>query len=63
MYMTRKPSENSEKGQRQPVVEAVDAEELYRRYLHIRAERDKSRDEADHPVTELKNTNSGDILL
>jgi len=57
--MTRKPSE---KGQRQPGAGAADAEELYRRYLYIRAERDKSRNEADHPVTEVKKAKSGDIL-
>jgi len=53
---------SSEKGQRQPVVEPLDAEELYRRYLRIRAERDMSRNETDHTVTELKKADSGDIL-
>ena len=57
--MTRK---SSEKGQRQPVVPPLDAEELYRRYLRIRAERDMSRNETDYTVTELKKANSGDIL-
>ena len=57
--MTGKPSE---KGEKQPVAGAVDAETLYQRYLHLRAERDKSRNESNHPVTELKKANSGDIL-
>jgi len=46
-YMTRKPSEE---GHRQSGAGAVDAEELYRRYLYIRAEAEKSRNEADQPV-------------
>jgi hypothetical protein len=58
MYMTRK---SSEKRQRQPGAGAVDAEELYRHYLRIRAKRDTSGNEADQTVTELKNTKSGDI--
>jgi len=45
--MTRKPSEE---GHRQSGAGAVDAEELYRRYLYIRAEAEKSRNEADQPV-------------
>jgi len=57
--MTRK---SSEKGQRQPVVPPLDAEELYRRYLRIRAERDMPRNENDYSVTELKKANGGDIL-
>jgi len=57
--MTRK---SSEKGQRQPVVPPLDAEELYRRYLRIRAERDMPRNETDYSVTELKKANGGDIL-
>jgi len=57
--MTRK---SSEKGQRQPVVPPLEAEELYRRYLRIRAERDMPRNETDYLVTELKKANSGDIL-
>jgi len=57
--MTRK---SSEKGQRQPVVLPLDAEELYRRYLRIRAERDMPRNETDYSVTELKKANGGDIL-
>ena len=56
--MTQKPSEE---GQRQPGAGALGAEELYRRYLLIRAERDKSRNETDHPVTEVKKAKSGDI--
>jgi hypothetical protein len=59
MYMTRKSSEN---GQRHPVVPPLDAEELYRRYLRIRAERDMSRNETDYTVTEIKKANSRDIL-
>ena len=57
--MTRKPSENE---QMLPVPGPVGAEELYRRYLRIRAERDKSRNEADNPVTDLKKADMGDIL-
>jgi len=57
--MTRK---SSEKGQRQPVVPPLEAEELYRRYLRIRAERDTPRNETDYLVTELKKANSGDTL-
>jgi len=57
--MTQKPSE---KVRRQPGTGAVDAETLYRQYLHLRAERDKSRNESDHPVTESKKAISGDIL-
>ena len=57
--MTRK---SSEKGQRQPVVPPLEAEELYRRYLRIRAERDTPRNETDYSVTELKKANSGDTL-
>ena len=59
MHMTRKPSE---KGQWRHVVGPVDAEELYQRYLALRAEREKSRDETDHPVTEIKKPKKGDIL-
>jgi len=57
--MTRKPSEEGEK---QPVTGALDAETLYKRYLHLRAERDKLRTESNHQVRELKKANSGDIL-
>ena len=59
MFMTRKPSG---KGEKQPVAGALDAETLYKHYLHLRAERDKSRNESDHPVTESKKAISGDIL-
>lgn len=57
--MTQK---SSDKGQKQTVPMPVDAETLYQRYLLLRAERDKSRNEADYPGTELKKVNSGDIL-
>ena len=56
--MTRK---SSGEGQRQPGAGPVDAEELYRRYLQLRAERDALRNKPD-PVTELKKAKSGDIL-
>jgi len=56
--MTRK---TSEKGQKLPVTVAVDAETLYQRYLHLRAERVKSSQKVDPPVTELKKVNNGDI--
>ena len=59
MYMTRK---SLEKEQRQPVAPPVDAEELYRRHLRIRAERDMIRNEIDYTGTEVKKANSGDIL-
>jgi hypothetical protein len=59
MNMTRKPSEEE---QRLPVAGAAGAEELYQRYLRIRAEKNKSRNEADHPITELQTVNSGDAL-
>ena len=59
MVMTRKPSE---KGQRQPVVGPVDAGELYQRYLSLRAEREKSRNEANHTITGIKKAKRGDIL-
>ena len=57
--MTRKPSDE---GQRQPGAGPRGAEELYRRYLALRAERDKSRNDADNPVTELKKAGRGGIL-
>jgi hypothetical protein len=54
---------SSEDRQRQPVVRPpLDAEELYQRYLSLRAERDSSRNGTDHTVTELKKANTGDIL-
>jgi len=56
------PQKSSEKGQKQPVVPPLDAEELYRRYLHIRAERGMTRNVTDYTVTELKKANSEDIL-
>jgi hypothetical protein len=59
MFMTRKPSG---KGEKQPVAGALDAETLYKHYLHLRAERDKSRNESDYPVTKLKKADRGDIL-
>ena len=55
--------ESSEDRQKQPVARPpVDAEELYRRYLSLRAERDSSRNGTNHTVTELKKANKGDIL-
>jgi len=57
------PHESSEKGKKHQVVPPVDAEELYRRYLSIRDERSKSRNETDYSVTELKKADSGNILL
>ena len=44
----------SEEGQRQPDAMPLGAEELYRRYLRIRAERDMYRDEHDPAVTDAK---------
>jgi len=58
--MTRKPSEE---GQRPAGGGALGAEELYRRYLRIRAERDTCRNETDNPVTKLKQADTGNILL
>lgn len=57
--MNRKPSDE---GQRQPGAGPRGAEELYRHYLTLRAERDKSRNGADHPVTELKKADRRGIL-
>jgi hypothetical protein len=59
MYITQK---SSEKGQKQPVVPPLDAEELYRRYLRIRAERGMPRNDTDYTVTELKKADRGNIL-
>ena len=57
---------SSEKGQTHPVVEVIGAEELYRRYLRIRAERDNARKESDLSLTEVKKevkkASRGDIL-
>lgn len=47
--------------QNQPVVPPLDAEELYRRYLSVRAERNMSRNEPDYTVTELKKADSGNV--
>ena len=44
---------SSEKGQSQQVVLPLDAEELYHRYLRIRAERDMSKNDTDHTITEI----------
>jgi hypothetical protein len=57
------PQKSSDKGQKLPVVPPLDAEELYRRYLSIRAERDMIRNETDYTVTEFKKADSGNILL
>jgi hypothetical protein len=59
MYMTQKPSE---KGQRKPGAEVAGAEELYRQYLLIRAERARVRSGGDQPVKEIKKAKSGDTL-
>jgi hypothetical protein len=56
------PQKSSDKGQKQPVVPPLDAEELYRRYLRIRAERDMSGNDTDYTVTELKKVDRGNIL-
>jgi len=48
--------ESSEEGKRQPDVRPLGAEELYRRYLRIRAERDRFRDGPDPAVTDAKNS-------
>jgi len=58
--MTQKSSEEE---QRQPGAGPLGAEELYRRYLRIRAERDRSRDQTDPAVTDTKKAGSGDILV
>jgi hypothetical protein len=50
-------------GQKQPVVPPLDPEELYRRYLSIRAERSRLRKENAYTVTELKKADTGNILL
>jgi hypothetical protein len=53
----------SEERQRQSVAgPPLDAEELYRRYLSIRAERDNSHEGTDHTVTELKKAQTGEFL-
>jgi len=46
--------EPSERGQRQDAM-PLGAEELYRRYLRIRAERDRLRDGPDPAVTDAPN--------
>jgi len=56
------PQKSSDKGQKQPVVPPLDAEELYRRYLRIRAEKSTSGNETDYTVTELQKADRGDIL-
>ena len=60
MYIPNKSSDN---GQKQPVAPPLDAEELYRRYLSIRAERSMLRKETEYKVTELKKADSGNIPL
>jgi hypothetical protein len=60
MYIPQKSSENERK---QPVVPPLDAEELYRRYLSIRAERSLSRNETDYTDTELTKADTGNILI
>ena len=57
--MTRKPSEE---GHRQAGSGALGAEELYRRYLRIRAERDTCRNKTNNTVTKVKQADTGDIL-
>ena len=57
------PQKSSEKGHRQSVVPPLDPEELYRRYLSIRAERSRSKKEPGYTVTESKNVEKGNILF
>jgi len=60
MHLIYKSSKN---GQREVVVPPIDAEELYRTYLKLRAERDLSRNtmtETDYSVPELKKAMGGD---
>ena len=61
-----KPAQTSSKrGQREPAIPPVDAEELYRRYLRLRAEEDLSRNTlagVDLAVTKLREANSEDGL-
>ena len=54
MQLTHKSSKT---GQREVVIPPIDAEELYRTYLKLRAERDLSQstmEEIDYSVPELK---------
>jgi hypothetical protein len=50
-------------GKKPQVVPPLDPEELYRRYLSIRAERSRSQKENEYTVPELKKADSGNILL
>jgi len=61
MQLTQKSSKT---GQREVVVPPIDAEELYRTYLKLRAERDLSRStmaETDYSIPEIKKAIGGDI--
>lgn len=56
---------SSKTGREQPVAPPVDAEDLYQRYLQLRAERDMSRNTtegANQLVTESTKANSGNTL-
>ena len=61
-----KPAQTSSKRElREPAIPPVDAEELYRRYLRLRAEEDLSRNTlagVDLAVTKLREANSEDSL-
>jgi hypothetical protein len=48
---------------KQQVSPPLDPEELYQRYLSVRAERNRLKKEHEYPVTELKKADSGNILL
>jgi hypothetical protein len=47
--------ESSEEGKRQPDVRPLGAEELYRQYLRLRAERDRFREGLAPVVTDANN--------
>ena len=57
------PQKTSDTTEKKPVVPPRDAEELYRRYLSIRAERSLSRNETDYTDTELTKADTGNILI
>jgi hypothetical protein len=55
IFIAQKSTEN---GESQSGVPPLDAEELYRRYLRIRSEKEMSRNETDYPISELKKAKS-----
>jgi len=60
MQLTKKSSKT---GQQEVVIPPIDAEELYRTYLKLRAERDLSSNtmtDTDYSVPELKKAIGGD---